>query len=181
MEDALHHFHTFKDIFLVGRAGKKGKAKANALRSELMKKRKVDKETNAGTLTLSKKWRKMNAWRDYINHKIDVSKVLNADFNFPKIHLMSNWVEQLRRHGAFQHYSAERHEPAHKPNLKDGWNTSNHNLNYLPEVITFQHRILSFEIRELTLQVLAQRSEDSAAACTVLPCSPDPTAPLGSN
>jgi hypothetical protein len=31
MEDALHHFHTFKDIFLHWRAGKKAKAKAKAL------------------------------------------------------------------------------------------------------------------------------------------------------
>jgi len=45
MEDALGRFHTFKDVFLLGRASKKAKAKANALRTELMKKRKVDEET----------------------------------------------------------------------------------------------------------------------------------------
>jgi hypothetical protein len=49
MEDTLRHFHTFKDAFLLGQAGKKGKAKANALKMELVKKRKVDKETNAET------------------------------------------------------------------------------------------------------------------------------------
>jgi hypothetical protein len=38
MEDALHSFHTFQDVFLLGRAGKKAKAKANALRTELVKK-----------------------------------------------------------------------------------------------------------------------------------------------
>jgi hypothetical protein len=38
MVDALHRFHTFKDVFLLGRAGKKAKAKANALRMELVKK-----------------------------------------------------------------------------------------------------------------------------------------------
>jgi len=46
MEDALHHFHTFKDVFLLQRSGRKAKAKANALRMELVKKRKVDEETN---------------------------------------------------------------------------------------------------------------------------------------
>jgi len=55
MEDTLCHFHTFKDVFLFGRAGKKAKAKANALRTELEKKRKVDEETNAATWTPSKK------------------------------------------------------------------------------------------------------------------------------
>jgi hypothetical protein len=41
-EDALHRFHNFKDVFLLGRAGKKAQAKANALRTVLVKKRKVD-------------------------------------------------------------------------------------------------------------------------------------------
>jgi len=178
MEDALRRFHTFKDVFLLGRAGQKAKAKANALRTQLVKKRQVDEETNADTWTPCKKRREMNAWWDYISHKIDVSKELDADFNFPKIHLMSHWVEQIRRYGAFQQYSAERHEQAHETNLKDGWNASNHNLNYLPPVITFQRRILCFEVRELNLQPLAQRRENSAATCKVLPSGADLAAPL---
>jgi len=173
MEDALHRFHTFKDVFLLGRAGKKAKAKANALRTKPVKKRKVDKETNAETWTPSKKRREMNAWRDYISHELDVSKELDADFNFPKIHLMSHWVEQISRYGALQQYSAERHEQPHKTNLKDGWNASSHILNYLPQVITFQRRILCFEVRELNLQALAQCRENSAAACKVLPSGAD--------
>jgi hypothetical protein len=178
MEDALHRFHTFKDVFLLGRASKKGKAKANALRTELVKKRKVDEETNTETWTPSKKRCKMNAWRDYINHKIDISKELDADFNFPKIHLMSHQAEQFRQYGALQQYSAERQEPAQKINLNDGWNASNHNLNYLPQVITFHRRILCFEIRELNLQALAQRRENSAAACKVHSSGADLAAPL---
>jgi len=96
MEDALHRFHTFKDVFLLGRAGTKAKAKANALRMELVKKRKVDEEGHAETWTQSKKWREMKAWRDYIRHQIYGSKELDADFNFPKIHLMSHLVKQIR-------------------------------------------------------------------------------------
>jgi len=96
MEDGLHCFHTFKDVFLLGQAGKKAKGKANALRTELVKKRKVDEETNAETWTPSKKRREMNAWRDCISHEIDISKELDADFNFPMTHLMSYWAEQIR-------------------------------------------------------------------------------------
>jgi len=96
MEDALHRFHTFKDVFLLGRASEKAKAKANVLRTELVKKRKVNEESNAETWTPSKKRREMNAWRDYISHEIGTSKELDADFNFPKIHLMSHWAEQIR-------------------------------------------------------------------------------------
>jgi len=93
---------------------------------------------------------------------------------------MSHCVEQIRRYGALQQYFAERHEQAHKTNLNDGWNASNHNLNYLPQVITFQRRILYFKIRELNLQALTQRRENSAAACEVLPSGADLAAPLGS-
>jgi hypothetical protein len=122
----------------------------------------------------------MNSWRDYICHEIDVSKELHADFNFPTIDLMSHWVEQIHRYGALQQYSAKRHEHAHKTNLKDSWNASNHNLNYLPEVITFQPRMLCFEIRKINLQALAQRRETSAATCKVLPSGADLAALLGS-
>jgi len=38
IDNALCCFHNFKDDFLLGRAGKKAKAKANALRTELVKK-----------------------------------------------------------------------------------------------------------------------------------------------
>jgi uncharacterized protein YjiS (DUF1127 family) len=128
MEDTSHHFHTFKDVVLFGRARTQANGRANALRTELVKKRKVDEETNAETWTPSKKRRVMNAWRDYIGQKIDVFKELDADFNFPKIHLMSHWVEQIRRYRALHQYSGEKHEQPHTTNLKDGWNASNHNL-----------------------------------------------------
>jgi len=180
MEDALHRFRTFKEVFLLGRASKKVNAKATALRTELVKKRKVDNETNAETWTASQKQCKINAWRDHISHEIDISKDLDANFNFPKIHLMFHWVEQIRRYRALQQYSAKRHEQAHKTNLKDSWNASNHNLNYVPQVITFPSRILCFEIRELNLQAVTQRWENSITACNVLPSGADLAAPLGS-
>jgi hypothetical protein len=180
MEDALHRFDTFKDVFLLGRAGKTAKAKANALSTELVTKRKVDKKSNAETWTPSKKRRKMKAWRDYISHDIDVASELDADFNIPKIPLMSHLVEHLRRYGALQQYPAERHEQTQKTNLKDDWHASNHNLNCLLQVITFERRILSAEIRELNLQALAQRREISTAACTVVTSGADLDAPLGS-
>ena len=92
--------------------------------------------------------------------------------------MISHWIEQIRRYGALQQHSAERHGQAHKTNLKDGWNTSNHNLNYLPQVITFQCRILSCEVREFNLYALAQRRDNSAAACKVLPSNADLAATL---
>jgi len=85
-----------------------------------VKKQKENKESNPETWMPSKNWREMNTWRDYISHEIDVSKELNAKFNFPKIHMMSHWVEQIYGYRALQQYSAERHEQAHKTNFKHG-------------------------------------------------------------
>jgi hypothetical protein len=51
---------------------------------ELVKMRKVDKETNAETWTLSKKQHEMNAWQDAISSEIDVSKQLDANFNLQR-------------------------------------------------------------------------------------------------
>jgi hypothetical protein len=180
MEDALHRVHTFKDVFLLGRAGKKAIAKANDMRMELVKKQKVDEETHAETWTPSMKPGEMNAWQDYFSHEIHISKELDADINFSKIHLMSAWAEQIRQYGALKQYSADRHEQVYKTNLKDSRNASNHNLNYPPQVITLHRRILCFEMRELNVQTLAQRRENGAATCKVLPSGTDLAAPLSS-
>jgi len=93
---------------------------------------------------------------------------------------MSHWVEHFRRYEALRQYSAERHEHAHEINLKNSWIASNRNLNYLPQVVTCQRRILCFEIRELTLHALTQRRENSAATWKLLPSGSDLAAPLSS-
>jgi len=90
IENALRRFHTVKDVFLLGRAGTKVKAKANALSTELVKIRKVDKETNAETWTPWTMWHGMITWRDYISHEIEVSKESDADFNSLMMDLMSH-------------------------------------------------------------------------------------------
>jgi len=65
MEDAFHHFHIFKDVFLLVWAGKMAKANANALRMELVKKRKVDEKSNAETWAPSNMRHEMNAWTGF--------------------------------------------------------------------------------------------------------------------
>lgn len=64
---------------------------------------------------------------------------------------MTYLAEQIGQYGALQQHSAQRHEHAHEANLTDDWNPSNHNLQYLPQGITLQHRILRVNIRELNV------------------------------
>jgi len=105
---------------------------------------------------------------------------LDADFNIPKIHLMSHWAEHIHRYGALLQYSGKIYDQAHKTTLKDGWNASNHNLNYFSQVITYQCCILCCEISDLNLQALAQRWESSTATSKVFPSGADLAAPLSS-
>ena len=107
-------------------------------------------------------------------------------------HPLRNWLQvskdtvdvsldrQICRYRALQQHSAEKYKQAHKTNLQDGRNASNHNLNYLRQLITFQHCILRFKIRELHLQALVQRPEESTASRNVLPSGADLAAPHSS-
>jgi hypothetical protein len=60
MEDDLHRFHTFKGVFLFGRAGREANANTNPHRRELVQMQKVEDETNAETWTPTKQWRGKN-------------------------------------------------------------------------------------------------------------------------
>ena len=110
MEDALWRFQTFRDVSLLWPAGTEVNANANALRTDLVKERKVDEEKTAETWTLSNKQCEMKAWWDHISHEIDVAMELDAFFSIPMIHLMSHWFEKIRRYGALQQFPAKRHE-----------------------------------------------------------------------
>ena len=63
MDDALRCFHTFKDLFLLWQAREEVKAKGNALRTELVKKRKVEEDTNGETWMPWRQRRETNDWR----------------------------------------------------------------------------------------------------------------------
>jgi hypothetical protein len=145
MEVAFCQFHTIKEVFFLGQAGNKETAKAHWSRLKLLKQEQVDEDTNAETRMASNKQHKINTWQNSTSHGIDVSEQLDAHFNILMIHLMCHWVEQIHLYGALKRYSAERHEQTHEPNLKDGWTTSNHNLNNLPQVMACHCRILCFK------------------------------------
>jgi len=180
MEDAMQHFHTFKEDFLLGQAGIKEMAKANALRTEPMTKRNIEKETNLKASMALKKWREMNACHDFITYEIDYPKESDADFMFLQIHMMSHWVKYICWYGALPQYSVKRHEEAYITNLQNSWTASNHNLNNLPQAVTFQCHIVCFAIREPNLYTLTQCQEKCAAEYTVLPSGADLPAPLSS-
>jgi hypothetical protein len=64
IEDALPHYHTFKYVLLLGRAGKMANAKPNPLRTKLLKTEIMHEETYAETGTLSETRHELDFWRD---------------------------------------------------------------------------------------------------------------------
>jgi hypothetical protein len=63
-------------------------------------------------------------------------------------------------------------------NVKDSWNDSDHNISYLPQVLTFQHHILCFQITELNVQSRIQCWGNSAGASNFLGSGADVAAPM---
>ncbi|KAF8418454.1 hypothetical protein BGX38DRAFT_1109133, partial [Terfezia claveryi] len=69
-----------------------------------------------------------------------------AHYNFPKMHLISHFVDQIAEYGSLPQFSTDICEVLHKP-LKDGYRRSNH-VNVVPQVIQTYTRAHSFAIRE---------------------------------
>ena len=99
MENALLRFHGSTDVFLCAQVGKRARAKAGNLRTELVRKRRR-RELRAESSTPSQRRREYNEWRDFIDSEVDLSKENDAHFNFIKIHLMSHFAEQIRLYGS---------------------------------------------------------------------------------
>jgi hypothetical protein len=119
MDDTMGRFQTIKDVLILRRTGKQAKAKAYALCTEPVKKRKIDKETNADTWMQSNMRGDLNGWQDYINHVMDVSMGFDSNFNHPMIYMLCHSVEQIRQSGALRLDSADRHRHAYTMNLQD--------------------------------------------------------------
>jgi len=70
-----------------------------------------------------------------------------ADFNFPKIHLMLHFWEQIQRFGSLRQWSMEIGECSHKHQIKDGFNSSNKTGDYYTQMINFYLRCDAFTVR----------------------------------
>jgi len=80
-----------------------------------------------------------------------VQEVLSqADFNFPKIHLLSHYNTQIRNFGSLPQYSTEVTEALHKP-LKDAYRRSNH-VNATEQILDMINREHALRIREVNME-----------------------------
>ena len=76
--------------------------------------------------------------------------LLQGDFNFPKIHLLSHYNTQIRNFGRLPQYSTEVTEALHKP-FKDAYQRSNH-MNATKLFLDMINREHALWLRELNIE-----------------------------
>jgi len=95
MANTLHPIRTFKAHSLLRQAGENAQSNFNSLRTERVKKRMVYMETNDKYWRASKMRHKMITCQDYISHKFDVFEKLDANLNWPRMHVVSHRVKLI--------------------------------------------------------------------------------------
>ena len=78
-----------------------------------------------------------------------------SDFNFPKIHLIQHFRDQIQRFGSLKQWSTEIGESSHKRQIKDGFNASNKTGDYYTQVINFYLRCDAFTVRKANLAAMS--------------------------
>ncbi len=148
MDNALRRFHDSKDVFLQFRAGKKLTAEGKAMRKELCEER--DAELTANNLkSATVRQRIRNSWKDILLDEMQTYAEEGSDFNFPKIHLMMHFREQIQRYGSLRQWSTEIGESSQKNQIKDGFNASNKTGDYYTQMINYYLRCDAFAVRKM--------------------------------
>jgi hypothetical protein len=149
MDNALRRFHDSKDVFQQFRAGKRLAAEAKERRTELCAER--DAELNSvenKKKTAAFRQRIHDTWKDIIDAEMAEYIEDGCDFNFPKIHLMQHFREQIQRYGSLKQWSTEIGESSHRKQIKDGFNASNKTGDYYTQMINYYLRSDAFAVRK---------------------------------
>ena len=153
MQEYLRTFHETKYVFLRFRAGKKAKRAATEAYKNLLQDQKGGM-ASVNNLSASEKakWRQENT----LERRELVDEILKeeAHYNFPKIHLISHYAEQIPKFGALGQYSTEISETMHK-GLKDAYRRSNR-VNATAQIVTTYTRDHTFAMKDLTIKAWKQ-------------------------
>jgi len=133
----LKRFHDNKSVFLEYRVGKKGK-------------RKVDAAVAEAQATQVENYESADTIRRIADAERQTALEKEAHFNFPKMHLLLHYHEQIREYGELVQYSTEVSESMHGA-FKDAYRRSNKNdaLIQILDTYTRQH---IFEMHEQNLK-----------------------------
>ena len=159
IDDSLRRFHSTKDVVLQFRACKRLAAEAKDRRTALCKERDAELKANFHKSTAYRQ-RIRETWKTVIESEMVEYIEEGSYFNFPKIHLMQHFREQVQRYGSLKQWSTEIGESSHKRQIKDGFNASNKTGDYYTQMINFYLRCDAFTVRKANVKALAYQ-EDS--------------------
>ena len=150
MQTYLAKFHERKNVFLKYRAGKVQSQQAKVATSEFLSANRREmsaaKEAGKSKTQLDKLSKDCRLELDLL--KSDIFEE-GSHWNFPKMHMLSHYVEQIPRYGQLIQYSTEVSEAYHKP-LKDAYRRSNH-VNPIPQILNTYERDHAFMMREANM------------------------------
>lgn len=145
LHEAVVRFHDHKNVFLQYRAGIKVSKDATDRRKELNAER--DAEL-AITTSAAEKKRIRQAWATFIEWEMRATLEENSHFNFPKLHMLQHWAEQIRRFGNIPQWDTNTGEAAHKM-VKEGYRMSNRSGDYTLQILRHNMKTVAFSMREL--------------------------------
>ena len=143
MFDYLQDFHKHKEVFLHFRAGKQVKSSVREATRDLQSQHRSVASDVASSHKRRKLEQELQLEREERQHDL-LSQ--GAHFNFPKMHLISHFAEQIPKDGSLLQYSTEICEASHKA-LKQAYWQTNH-INILPQIIDHYTRTHNFSMKE---------------------------------
>jgi len=148
MSTARRNFHHFKDVFRQFRAGKRVTKEGKARRKELIAERDDElKSMKFKTAAHCECQRK--SWNEFINTEMVEHHADGGDFNFPKIHQMPHFHEQIQRYGCLKQWSTETGESSHRIQIKILYNKSNRSGNFYMQILDNYLCSDAFAVRRL--------------------------------
>jgi len=149
LQEYVHVFHETNDVFLRFRAGKKAKrAPADAHKTLLQEQTEV--QASVQDLTALEKARLQ--LENTLERRELVDEILKdgAYYNFPKIHLISHYAEQIPKFSVLGQYSTEISETMNKA-FKDAYQRSSR-VNSMSQIVTTYTRDHTFPMKDLTIK-----------------------------
>src|SRR5258706_5242904 len=153
MKDYLEDFHKYKEVFLRFRATKAVKHAAKEAAREFRSEQRLNASDEAPARKRQKQTQVQLESEDVVNDILTEG----AHYNFPKMHLVSHFADQITQYGSLPQYSTEICEASHKP-LKDAYRRSNH-VNAIPQIINTYMQGHAFAMREKNLEQWSQELE----------------------
>jgi hypothetical protein len=169
MQNALRRFHEHRDVFRQYLSIKRTTAVARELRTELIKQREaaLTQRRLEGLLPATLRDER-HSWDAFIDAEVVDFAEDGAHWNFPKLHLMLHFRDQVHRFGSLGQWSTEIGKSSHRRQIKDGYNAGNRAGDVYVQMINHYLRLDAFTVRAMNHQ--AWRTKHNLQR--VVPASP---------